>query len=388
MTITQQGILTLLKSAVIGQRYPLPEGFSLAEAGELIRRHHIAPLVFQGAVTCGIPRSHPDMAPLFQAYCKALMVSEGQLRQLSRIYAAFDEAGIDYLPLKGCLMKHRYPKPELRTMADADILIRPEQYDRIKPIMEALGFTFQTESDHELIWHSPALHLELHKRLIPSYHRDMSPFFDRVWENAERQTGCRYRMKPEDEWIYLFTHYAKHYRDSGIGCRHVLDLWVYRQSCPGQDELAVRAELTRMGLREFYDNTMSLLASWIKGMPMTDITRVMTEYIFLSGSWGTGENSALSAALRSARGSSDASGRRRYLMAYLFPAREDMVRRHPVLKKAPFLLPVLWLVRLGYKVLLCPRELRRKSRDMAHMTPENVRLRREMLELVGLAYRL
>ena len=32
--------------------------------------------------------------------------------------------------------KKLYPKPELRVMGDADILIREEQYDKIKPVMD------------------------------------------------------------------------------------------------------------------------------------------------------------------------------------------------------------------------------------------------------------
>ena len=35
-----------------------------------------------------------------------------------------EENGIDYLPLKGYNLKKLYPKPELRTMGDADVLIR------------------------------------------------------------------------------------------------------------------------------------------------------------------------------------------------------------------------------------------------------------------------
>ena len=44
------------------------------------------------------------------------------------------------MPLKGCNMKALYPSPELRVMGDADILIRVEQYDRIRPIIQSLGF--------------------------------------------------------------------------------------------------------------------------------------------------------------------------------------------------------------------------------------------------------
>ena len=34
-----------------------------------------------------------------------------------------------------------YPKTEMRVMSDADILIRTEQYDKIRPIMVELGYS-------------------------------------------------------------------------------------------------------------------------------------------------------------------------------------------------------------------------------------------------------
>ena len=37
-------------------------------------------------------------------------------------------------------MKALYPAPELRVMGDADVLIRLEQYEKIVPLMEKMGF--------------------------------------------------------------------------------------------------------------------------------------------------------------------------------------------------------------------------------------------------------
>lgn len=100
MDLTQRGILTLMKSAVMQQPFSLPEGFSLEEAYPVIRKHHIVPMAFDGAVLCGIPRTHPVMGKLFQGYCRSLQISEGQLAMLAKLENAFQQNGIDYLPLK------------------------------------------------------------------------------------------------------------------------------------------------------------------------------------------------------------------------------------------------------------------------------------------------
>ena len=204
------------------------------------------------------------MMQLFQKYCRHLQISEAQLRQVKRICAAFEENGIDYLPLKGCRMKGLYPKPELRFMGDADILIRTEQYPAVIPIMEALGFAEGAESDHELHWKHPELNLELHKRLIPTYNQDFYRYFGDGWGRAIRCSGHGWEMKPEDEWIYLFLHFTKHFRDGGIGCRHVIDLWVYLRHHDHMDDSYIRAELKRLQLLEFHENMRRLLAVWFE----------------------------------------------------------------------------------------------------------------------------
>ena len=43
-------------------------------------------------------------------------------------------------------------------------------------------------------------------------------------------------MSAEDEMIYIFTHYAKHYRAAGVGIKHILDLWVYKLYKPELDK--------------------------------------------------------------------------------------------------------------------------------------------------------
>ncbi len=118
MDTVQKGTVTLLKSAITGQKLALPEGFDIAEAYQKTKAHHMASLIYAGAVNCGIDPQKPVMQRLFQGYCRALQINERQMRDLERVFAAFEDNQIDYLPLKGCIMKEMYPRPELRMMGD------------------------------------------------------------------------------------------------------------------------------------------------------------------------------------------------------------------------------------------------------------------------------
>ena len=114
MNTMQQGVITLLRSAITGEKLPLPEGFDLEAVYPELKKHNMDTLLYEGAVCCGISKQLPVMQQLFGRYCRYLMVAEGQQRRIREIFAAFEENGIEYLPLKGCHMRSLYPKPELR----------------------------------------------------------------------------------------------------------------------------------------------------------------------------------------------------------------------------------------------------------------------------------
>lgn len=387
MESMEKGLITLLKSSILQKSEVLPEGFDLEQAYPMVKKHHMASLIFDGANRCGISAQEPIMQKLFQSYYKALRVSEGQLRALKKLLTAFEENGIDHMPLKGCNMKSLYPAPELRMMGDADILIRMEQYEKIRPILQNLGFEEKQETDHELVWQSKGLYLELHKRLIPSYNKDLSPYFGDGWKLARPVGGCRYGMKPEDEWIFLFTHFAKHYRDGGIGCRHVVDLWVYLRSHPELDQAAVKQTLGELRLLAFYENILDLIEYWFHDGPGSEKLEYISEYIFNSGSWGADASRALSRAVRdSNRALPGVSGRMLYIWQVLFLPVDILKDKYTILKKHPWMLPLVWLVRPFYKVIFEWKTLKRQQMNLEALSEDNLENRRKLLNYVGLDY--
>ena len=387
MNVTQQGIATLLRCAITQESLPLPEGFDLEQSYPLIRRHQMMTLIYAGAANCKVPLSDPAMRKLFQDYGKNMLIDQRQMAEVSRIFAVFDENDIDYMPLKGCKLKALYPSPELRVMGDADILIRMEQYDRIRPIMLSLGFAEKGTSDHELPWEKPTLYLELHKRVIPSYNKDFYSGFGEGWDLAKIQDGNRYSMTPEDEFVYLFTHFAKHYRDGGIGCRHLVDLWVYLRANPALDDGYIRTHLKKLGLLEFYDNILKTIRVWFADGESDGVVDFITEFILSSGSWGAIGSRALSRAVRdSQHTNSSTKGKLAYILTILFPGVEMLKDKYTVLKKAPFLLPVIWLIRPFYKILFERKSLKRHEINLATITPENMQTRQQLLNYVGLDY--
>ena len=269
MDITQQGVVTLVRSTINGEKLSLPEGFALEAADELIQKQGLLPLVYQGAYLCGVDAKSEIMQRYQKQYFRHLMRSELQMRKAEQIFKIFDEKGIDYLPVKGCLMKKLYPQPEMRMMGDADILIRREQYARIKPEMEALGFEEGVWSNYDVHWTSRELLAELHYRIFSDNHEDLYGYFGDGWSKAIQTQGSRYTFSVEDMFLYIFSHMTKHFRFCGIGARQIVDLYVYRKANPHMDEAKVEAVLGEINLLEFYRNIKKLLAVWFEGAGRT-----------------------------------------------------------------------------------------------------------------------
>ena len=387
MKSLQRGILDLLSAGLKGGTAALPSDFDWKAACEICRSHQILPMLYYGALQSEVAIPEDVRNFLERVTFQSIFIDKNQLYALSELERLFEENGIEYLPLKGALLKHLYPKTEMRSMGDADVLIRLEQYETIKPLLLKLGYEEILESDHELVWNKKgALHLELHKRLIPSYNKDYYAYFGDGWKLAHRGEGYRYEMKREDQFVYLFVHYAKHYRDAGIGIRHLTDLYVYQKANSDMDQAYVERELKRLQLLTFYRNSMDTAAVWFDGAAETEMTDFMTGRIFGSGSYGTQENHVLSEGLKSAKEMPVEQVQKKRLLGMIFPSAKALSKKYPCLIKMPWLLPFVWVYRWVAALLFKRDTIRSESKRVSAMSAENISAYQSELNYVGLDF--
>ena len=380
MTVTQQAAVALVKSAITGQPQQLPEDFKLSEAASILFRSGLITLGYAGATVCGLNPDSPVMIKMQDHYCLEFLRSEQQLEHLNRFYQALEEKGIEYMPVKGAVMKHIYPAHELRTMSDADILIHAEQKEEIRTVMESLGFTFCSESDHEWNWVIPELKLELHKRLVSSDEKNYYNYFGDGWAWAKTKEGCRWSMNQEDAFIFEFSHFTRHYCKGGIGLRHLVDLWVHLYNAPNMDKKYVRKQLEKMHLGNFYDNVHAAIAAMFEGDTWTAEADYICQFVLGNGTVSHNEEIANSAIAGRNSGSAN-QGKFRMLLRRAFPARKHLDWNYPKLKKVP--LPFAWVAR--WFSLLGKRDtVQQRLNQMSEITDDSVNAYRQSLEFVGL----
>lgn len=389
MNIQQNAIITLIKSAITGEKCKLPEGFDLIQAKTIAQRHNIVSMIYYGALNCGIPPKDATMQALFVKTCMYIAVSERQALEVKKILPLFEKNEIKHMPLKGLILKSMYPKSEMRVMGDADILICTEQIDRINSVMQELGYDFVGTSDHEIKWKTDNLFVELHSRLIPSYNKDYYSYFGDGWRLAKvNDGGCyRYAMTDEDMLIYLFVHFAKHYRDAGIGIKHMVDLWVYTSQKNNMNEEYIETELKKLQLNDFYQNIMHTLNVWFADAQTNAKTDFITNIIFNSGVFGTNESQILSDALKTSKtvGSAKKVRVKKFFDLVFLPYKSMRVK-YPLLNKAPYLLPAMWIYRV-LDILIHKRErIKFQNNKVRMMTQDNIDNYQVALNFVGLDF--
>lgn len=387
MDTSTKGTLALIRAAITGEACTLPDDFQIEQAADMARRHKITGLVYEGAVKCGIDKQCPAMQEMFKRYYADMIRHEQQMHMLKKLEAAFQENSIDYLPLKGTILKPLYPQPAARVMSDADILIRMEQYDKIKPIMTQLGFSEGEITGHELHWNHPHFHIELHKMLMSQRNLDFKRYYGDGWFKAIPESGCRYTYRKEDHYNFLFIHYAKHYRAGGIGLRQLIDLWVYQRAYPNMDMDYIRTELDGLKLGEFYINTQKMLSAWFENGTLDNKSAFMSDYICSGGCWATTETYRLAETLKTEHlAGSRKNAKALLFLRAIFPPVKSMKSRYPVLEKAPYLLPVFWPVRWITAVLFRRKNIQATQENLSKQTSEKADAYLEQLQYVGLDF--
>ena len=295
----------------------------------------------------------PQYESFYEKLYKILCAQEAtQEIEKQEIVCELERLGIKHMLLKGSVMKHLYPSPELRSMCDIDILYDTAYISELNQMMLDRGYTLVevTGSRGKNIAYvlSPFVRIEFHgvlmDRDIPRYNR----YFGENFERTVPVCGTQVRFSDEDFFVFMVAHIAKHYFIGGTGIRSLADIWLFLRKKPDLDMDSVRSKLREIELEEFADIIIGVNGVLFDGNEPTPLQSEVIEYIFNSGTYGTVNNRAAENVKETSKFG--------YVLKRLFPDREFMSVNYPAVKKCVLLLPLFWLIRLvsvalkkGYK---------------------------------------
>jgi hypothetical protein len=144
--------------------------------------HGMAPLLYFHLKGAGVALPLPVRRELQGLYVRHRHANQVRARVLRQVLAAYQEAGIPALVLKGAALSHLvYPEPGLRPMSDLDLLVPRSEVWRAGRVLAELGFDAPLPHGGMLRHrHLPAATLRTEGLLVEVeiHHQLFSDYFD------------------------------------------------------------------------------------------------------------------------------------------------------------------------------------------------------------------
>lgn len=356
--------LTLLHAALNEEKLPpataqrltkevFPPLYRLARKHDL--SHVISELIYQNKIVVDEGFRLRLQQQHYASVCRCEQMKYAQ----TQIYTAFEQAHIDYVPLKGAILRNYYPVDSMRTSCDIDILIHETDLDSAIVALEPFGFTCGERHYHDVsLFAANGSHLELHFN-VQENRKNLDAVLKNAWQYiVKTETPNQYVFTDEFFVFHMYAHMAYHFMRGGCGIRSLMDLWVMNHKM-GLTYHQAEPLLKQAGIDRFAQE-MSRIAELCFAENQTDeFADAVLDYVLAGGVYGSTKN-------HMAVKKTQAKHTFGYMLQRLFLPLDGMKSIYPVLKKAPVLLPLCWIGRwfgmlFGGKLSSAMTELSRTS---------------------------
>lgn len=341
-------IVKFIGSEVCGSTLSLPcnspiTDKDLAEMYSIAKKHDIAHILSSALINNGLLTASAMENVYREQVYSTLYRYENQCYAFDKVCDVLEKEKIKYIPLKGAVIKEIYPQPWMRTGCDIDILVHEEDVENAaKIIVESLGYKCSGKGKHDVqILSTENIYVELHFSLLEE---DASPaiskVLDKAWDYAKPYEDCKSRYELDDAMFYFYhiAHMAKHFTGGGCGIRPFLDLWLIEKS-KNYDTAETAALLKKAKLTDFAKAVRKLSRVWFSGEEHDRVTKIMEEFIFSGGCFGSKETIMLSEQQK-------AGGRIKHILSRIFIPYDDLKGQYPIIKKYKFLTPICEICRI------------------------------------------
>ena len=317
--------------------------------------------------------------PIYEREAHKGMVQEYEIQTL---LDDMEQDGIDCLPMKGWVMRNYYPEPLMRSMGDLDVLVKDLDSAKMQSWMEARGYqaVHSEEGFHDEYQKSPYMYVELHHTLMdkrwlrPSEALWVDEITPAFWKDSARAEGKKHVFQLSDELFYVhhISHFYKHFTESGVGIRPLIDLYFFLKAKGNSINRAyINQQLEQLHLMNFSKQMEKISLACFKEKPRVDHqTMLVVDYLTHSGIYG---NRLTRETLRATHEKQSGKDRAQQFWGRCFLPLGEMKKIYPYLQKYPMLLPVCWLGRIFRIVFLQNYKFGLMKSAQSKDTQENIK---------------
>lgn len=211
--------------------------------------------------------------------------------------ACFDQQEVPVVVVKGTTAAAYYPMPELRTMGDIDLLVRPQDYDKAKKIMEENGWQANNEGNNRhCAYYRQHIVVELHRRFAADRLSNATQV-DQLLFN--KMTIGKHELDNDLNGLVLLMHIA-HHLPAGLGLRQIIDWMMFVNQYVDDEFWHVKFQpLAEMVGLERLAKSLTRMCQLYIGLNKQvtwcinedeDLCTLLLDYIFECGNFGNKRN--------------------------------------------------------------------------------------------------
>lgn len=351
MTNGEKQFITLLRAFLRGEQVTIKDP-DWPTIFKLSLSHNVAGII-AAQVLLMPPPIRPQggiMSKFTQLLGKTLQKHELMQITAKRAETALCRENIRHAYVKGDLIGALYPQPELRTSADTDIAVEPEQFAQAIHVLEKEGFKKTVHHTDVAAFFDGEQEIELHKGFGESFSN-----VQHFEETCTSENGLTFIPTPVFHLVYVIKHLIRHFENGGAGIKMFMDIDVLLTHLTQEEIAAARDCLQKEGQSGTAEFLLYLCQKWFgtaidvkKNINFDRIYTHAEKIVLAGGAFGLENGGAGKIYLKNSIGSDGSisiATRIKALLTLLFPKTAYLKKQYPY-AKSPLLLPVAWLQRL------------------------------------------
>ena len=230
--------LDLLKSSLNNGTYEggYIDSQDLKQIYRLSEIHHVLPMIYSALYNqeC-FKNADEEFKRMFKQVALRLVVSQIQRsNRFLELYKILQKENIEIIVFKGIIFRNMYNNPDDRISSDEDILIKKEDYEKVKEFFLSEGFEFIDKGEECAYFSkSTGLCIEVSTSLFSHESKaygHLNKLFEDVFEKSIKINIDKIdilTLSHEQHLIYIVFHNMKHFLTGGFGIRQVADFSKY-----------------------------------------------------------------------------------------------------------------------------------------------------------------
>ena len=238
MEKTNLEFLSLLKSSLKNEKYDGEkiDFEDLVYIYKMSEIHHVVPMIYNAAYNEDFFKEcDANFQAMFKSSAFRYIFSQIQrTNHFLEVYKKLSEKNIKILVFKGIIFRNMYNNPDDRISSDEDILIKKEDYEKVKEFFLSEGFEFIDKGEECAYFSkSTGLCIEVSTSLFSHESKaygHLNKLFEDVFEKSIKINLDKIdilTLSHEQHLIYIVFHNMKHFLTGGFGIRQVADFSKY-----------------------------------------------------------------------------------------------------------------------------------------------------------------